>query len=229
MLRTAVLAVPAFLLVDRPASRPLGAAPAVAAGTGSVDAGIMDERGARLGPPLRAGGPEQARSTVIRDFAASDVAWAEKLMGVDFAGRWQARLGTLVDALACPGLVAERDGRRVGLVTYRDEGEGSVEIVYLEVTERASGLGTALVDEVESRTGARRLWLVTTNDNVDALRFYQRRGFVLVELRPGAVDEARRALKPSIPRTGDHGIPVRDEIVLERHAGAWPGGRAAPR
>ena len=67
---------------------------------------------------------------------------------------------------------------------------------------------------------ARRAWLparglTTTNDNVDALRFYQRHGFRLVELRPGAVDAARR-LKPEIPATGAHGIPLRDELELER-------------
>jgi hypothetical protein len=47
------------------------------------------------------------------------------------------------------------------------------------------------------------------------LRFYQRRGFRLAELHVGAVDEARR-LKPTIPTIGDHGIPLRDELVLER-------------
>ena len=57
---------------------------------------------------------------------------------------------------------------------------------------------------------------ITTNDNVDALRFYQRRGFVLTALRPGAVDQARRSLKPEIPLVGDHDIPLRDELELER-------------
>ena len=58
--------------------------------------------------------------------------------------------------------------------------------------------------------------LTTTNDNVDALRFYQRRGFRLVALRPGAVDDARARHKPAIPGTGAHGIPLRDELDLER-------------
>jgi hypothetical protein len=57
---------------------------------------------------------------------------------------------------------------------------------------------------------------VTTNDNVDALRFYQRRGFRLRAVRPGAVDDARRTLKPEIPAVGEQGIPIRDEIELER-------------
>ena len=60
---------------------------------------------------------------------------------------------------------------------------------------------------------------MTTNDNLAALRFYQRAGFRLLELRPGAVDEARAVLKPSIPETGNDGIPLRDEIDLVRELG----------
>ena len=57
--------------------------------------------------------------------------------------------------------------------------------------------------------------MVTTNDNVDALRFYQRRGFRLVGLRAGGVDQSRAALKPEIPLAGSYGIPLRDELELE--------------
>jgi hypothetical protein len=65
------------------------------------------------------------------------------------------------------------------------------------------------------RFGCHEIRLTTTNDNVDALRFYQRRGFRLAELRPGAVDQSRQR-KPEIPRVGDYGIPLRDEIDLTR-------------
>jgi pimeloyl-ACP methyl ester carboxylesterase len=70
------------------------------------------------------------------------------------------------------------------------------------------------VTELRNRVPGRAIWVVTTNDNTDALRFYQRVGFRLREARVGAVDEARRTLKPSIPRAGRHGIPLRDEIEL---------------
>ena len=63
--------------------------------------------------------------------------------------------------------------------------------------------------------GCARLWLVTTNDNLDALGFYQRRGLRLSRSAPGAVDDARRTLKPEIPETGDGDIPIRDELELE--------------
>jgi ribosomal protein S18 acetylase RimI-like enzyme len=84
------------------------------------------------------------------------------------------------------------------------------------VTAPHAGIGTTLIDAIEALTRPRRLWLVTTNDNLDALRFYQRRGFRIVDTRVGAVEDARRTLKPTIPESGSYGIEIRDEIVLER-------------
>ena len=74
----------------------------------------------------------------------------------------------------------------------------------------------AAVKDIAGRAGCTRLWVITTNDNVDALRFYQRRGFTLAALHAGAVDESRARLKPEIPVFGDHGIPLRDELELEQ-------------
>lgn len=124
--------------------------------------------------------------------------------------------GVVYDAATLPALIAERGGGICGLLTY-DESEQGFEVVTLDAVERRSGAGTALIEAAAAlarRNGWSRLWLVTTNDNLDALRFYQRRGLRIVEVRPGAVDAARR-LKPSIPETGDHGIPLHDELVLE--------------
>ncbi|MBV8683718.1 MAG: GNAT family N-acetyltransferase [Caulobacteraceae bacterium] len=88
------------------------------------------------------------------------------------------------------------------------------ELVAINAFERGRGIGTALIRAaVESLQGFETFRLTTTNDNLDALRFYQRRGFRLAVLRPGAVD-ATRKLKPTIPPLGDYGIPIRDEIDL---------------
>jgi ribosomal protein S18 acetylase RimI-like enzyme len=89
--------------------------------------------------------------------------------------------------------------------------------VTIDAFERRRGAGTALLEAVvaDARAeGASRLWLITTNDNLDSLRFYQRRGFRLAAMHPGAVDDARR-LKPTIPQRGEHGISIHDEIELE--------------
>ncbi|MBV9279222.1 MAG: GNAT family N-acetyltransferase [Chloroflexi bacterium] len=96
--------------------------------------------------------------------------------------------GVLYPLADLPGFLAERGGDPVGLVGYEMAGD-ACEIVLIDSGVRHTGIGTALLQAVEGmarRTGCRRLWLVTTNDNLDALRFYQRRGFVLVALRPNA-------------------------------------------
>jgi ribosomal protein S18 acetylase RimI-like enzyme len=116
---------------------------------------------------------------------------------------------------ALPGFIAERAGRIAGLVTF-DVRPGVLEIVTINALDKHTGIGTLLIDAIRAeakRRGCREIVLTTTNDNIGALRFYQRRGFRLAALRPGAVDRSR-LLKPEIPRTGDYGIPLRDEIDL---------------
>ena len=114
-----------------------------------------------------------------------------------------------------PGFIAERSRRVVGLLTYQVLGD-VMEIDTLNAIQRRAGIGSLLIEAAVGsarRLGCQQIRLTTTNDNVDALRFYQRRGFRLAELRPGAVDRARQR-KPEIPRVGDYGIPLRDEIDL---------------
>jgi len=102
------------------------------------------------------------------------------------------------------------------LVTYVI-GPAGCEIISLDSLKEGGGTGSALVDAVAAeatRRGSARLFLSTTNDNLRALGFYQRRGFELTAVRRGAVTEARRR-KPAIPLIGDNDIPLRDEIELE--------------
>jgi GNAT superfamily N-acetyltransferase len=116
---------------------------------------------------------------------------------------------------ALPGFIAERAGRIAGLVTY-DVRPGVLEIVTINALEQQTGIGTMLIEVIRGeakRVGCHEIVLTTTNDNMGAIRFYQRRGFRLAALRPGAVDRSRLR-KPEIPRTGDFGIPLRDEIDL---------------
>src|SRR5215472_11573284 len=132
-----------------------------------------------------------------------------------------ARLGELVHPLDHPALVAESaGGQLLGMLTYAPGRDWrQCEILTLHADERWHGTGTALVEAVRlvaRRQGCTRLRVITTNDNVDALRFYQRRGFRLVTVHRGAVDRSRASLKPEIPQEGAYGIPVRDELELEK-------------
>jgi ribosomal protein S18 acetylase RimI-like enzyme len=123
-------------------------------------------------------------------------------------------LGGVVDASRLPGWLAERDGEVVGLLTYLTSGD-VVELVTINAFT-GGGVGAALLEALveEVRGSAAKVRVTTTNDNTRALRFYQRAGFRLTALRPGAVDESRR-LKPQIPVLGHDGIPIRDELELE--------------
>jgi len=131
-----------------------------------------------------------------------------------------ARLGELVHPLDHPALVAEAaDGQLAGMLTYvPGQDWRQCEILTLHADEQWHGTGTALIEaarHLARRQRCARLWVITTNDNVDALRFYQRRGFGLVRVHRGAVDRSRASLKPEIPQVGAYGIPLRDEIELE--------------
>jgi GNAT superfamily N-acetyltransferase len=152
-------------------------------------------------------------SITMRDLAAGDLEWAASVLDDELAGRWQARRGELVDVIALPGLVAEMEARLAGLLAYRLE-DARCEIEALVATTPGVGIGTALIDELCRRAGRIPIHVVTTNDNLPALAFYQRRGFRLAELRAGAVDDARRTLKPTIGLLGQGGIPIRDELEL---------------
>jgi ribosomal protein S18 acetylase RimI-like enzyme len=139
-----------------------------------------------------------------------------------FLTRWHslrvARRGTIEHPLDHPMLLAEDGAELLGVLTYAIRGS-DCEVMTLHTDRPRSGVGTALLAEVEQiarAAGCTRLWLITTNDNVDALRFYQRRGFRLAALHRGAVDDSRARLKPEIPEVGDHGIPLRDELELEQ-------------
>jgi GNAT superfamily N-acetyltransferase len=116
-----------------------------------------------------------------------------------------------------PALVADADRERAGLATYAVEGD-EAELVTLNAFTVGAGVGGALVEAVADATRAARcsrLRVTTTNDNLPALRLYQRHAFALAALHAGAVNAARER-KPAISLTGHAGIPIRDEIELER-------------
>lgn len=120
------------------------------------------------------------------------------------------------DASRLPAFLATHDEDVVGLATFELSGP-ECELVTLNAFRAGQGIGSALLDrvtETAAEHGCLRVWLVTTNDNLAALGFYQRRGMRLVAVHPGAVDEARR-VKPTIPLVGDQGIPIHDELELE--------------
>jgi ribosomal protein S18 acetylase RimI-like enzyme len=114
------------------------------------------------------------------------------------------------------GFVVEARNEWIGLLTFFIQ-DGECEVTSLDSLREGQGIGTMLIDKAIEESRARncnRLFLITTNDNLNALGFYQKRGFEIVTVYRGAVNESRKR-KPSIPLIGYNNIPLRDAIELE--------------
>jgi ribosomal protein S18 acetylase RimI-like enzyme len=164
--------------------------------------------------------PSGARSPVLRILPNAhdevSAAWLAERLRDAWGSPEVVSRGRIRDASRLPAVLGREGDEVVGLATFEVVGD-ACELVTLDAFREGRGVGTALLEAVIEEARARackRVWLITTNDNLRALRFYQRRGLRLVAVHPGALDEARR-LKPEIPRIGLHGIALRDEIELE--------------
>lgn len=153
----------------------------------------------------------------IRPITERDRAWMRQFMIDQWFGLDMICRGEVMHPHEHEGYSAsDRDDVLTGLVTYRIAGE-ACEVTSLASLREGQGIGTALVNEVVQVAKAqrcKRIWLITTNDNLRALAFYQKRGFVLSALHRNAVNESRK-LKPAIPLVAENGIPIRDEIEME--------------
>jgi GNAT superfamily N-acetyltransferase len=152
----------------------------------------------------------------IVDLSAEYRLWARDLLRERWGSEVLVTRGKIHNGSGLPGFVAILEGEPIGLATYRIH-DDQCEMVSLDSLMEGVGVGSALIEAVigEARErGCRRLWLITTNDNLDAVHFYQKRGFHLVAVHRNALEDTRR-LKPSLPRNGIDGIPLRDEIELE--------------
>jgi ribosomal protein S18 acetylase RimI-like enzyme len=153
---------------------------------------------------------------LVRSIQASDRNWVESFIKSHWGSEIVVARGRLIRPAELEGFAAFKGKNAVGLLTYQIEGP-DCEIVTIDSTAEGEGIGTSLFDAMKERAkrkGCRRLWLITTNNNLSALGFYQRRGFHLIALYPNAL-EASRKLKPQISMKGANGIPIRDELELE--------------
>lgn len=153
----------------------------------------------------------------IRKMNKADREWAAKFLKEHWGSEKIISRGRVYYLTALSGFVAINSGKYLGLATYIVE-KKECQITSLNSIVERKGVGTALVERVKKeakKLKCKRLWLTTTNDDIDALRFYQRRGLSFKKIYPGAVTSARKKLKPEIPLIGDYGIPIKDEIEFE--------------
>jgi GNAT superfamily N-acetyltransferase len=146
----------------------------------------------------------------------TDRAFLDELLRLRWSGGALMLRGKIVHPKDVEALAAYHDGRLAGVATWRLEGP----VIYLatlnNITEQR-GVGVALLEAIMTLArdkGCGLLRVLVTNDNLNALGFYQRRGFRIIAVHPGAIDTIR-ALHPSIPTMGANRIPMRDEIELE--------------
>ena len=155
--------------------------------------------------------------TISPPASEADRRWLAALWQAVWGSDTMVTRGTVHRLSEAASLVARGETGHVGAVTYvHDPGTTRCELLSLNATVPGRGVGSALLAAAEDRVrscGCKGIWLVTGNDNLDALRFYQRRGYRLVAVHNGAIDAARQ-LKPEIPLLGLHGIPLHDEIEL---------------
>ena len=152
----------------------------------------------------------------IRPAASADNKWLEELMNRDWGGLPLVIRGKKFYPSQLDGIIAENENGIAGFLFYevRDK---DCEIIVFEVFDKFKGTGTSILDnlkEVAKDKKCQRIYLMTTNDHLDALRFYQKRGFHICGIHIDSVKDSRK-IKPTIGMTGDHDIPVRDEIDLE--------------
>jgi GNAT superfamily N-acetyltransferase len=153
----------------------------------------------------------------LRDFVPEDLNWAKEILTDAWASTQVVSKGIVYDADQLPGIVAQLDKERIGLLTYNIS-QLNLEIVTLNVLREREGIGTKLVEKAEQiakKRGCSRIWVVTTNDNTRAIAFYEALDFRIAAVHHGAIELSRR-LKPEIPVKGIDGIPITDEIELEK-------------
>lgn len=153
----------------------------------------------------------------IRPITPEDEPAIAKILTEQWGDRLSVSRGKVLDAARLPGFIAEENAGITGLITLHF-GDGGCEVVTLNAFHTGAGVGRALLARAAqecARRGIARLWLITSNDNTEAMAFYQKCGWRLVAVHRDALTEARK-IKPQIPLAGHHGIPITDEVELEK-------------
>ncbi|MFT5233290.1 MAG: N-acetylglutamate synthase-like GNAT family acetyltransferase [Candidatus Krumholzibacteriia bacterium] len=163
-------------------------------------------------------------ATQVKALSDDDRLWVKERTELLFGGDFVVSRSEVHDPHKLAGYIATEGSERVGLITYDIVGD-ACEVVTIDALCQYIGVGTLLLEKVENiarEADCTRLWTITTNDRIDAQRFFQKRGFVISEVRLGAMTKIR-LLKPSVPKIGDYGLPVRDEIEFEKILPEVPG------
>lgn len=124
--------------------------------------------------------------------------------------------GEIVDMNLVDGIAVYENNQIIGLITYTITNY-ICEITSLDSLIENKGIGSSLIDKVidiAKQNGCIKVIVITTNDNINAIRFYQKRGFDMARLYHNALNVSRK-LKCEIPLLGLDQIPLLHEIEFE--------------
>ncbi len=153
----------------------------------------------------------------IRKALQEDINWISRISQQYWNSNKIVTKGKVYYIDKLPALIALIRNKKVGLLIYNVM-DKECEIISLNSMKANRGIGKALlkaVEEIAQDKECTRLFLITTNDNLNALGFYQKNGFSICSIYPNAIENSR-LLKPEIPYLGENGISIRDEIELEK-------------
>lgn len=154
--------------------------------------------------------------STLRPLSSNDLPRLRQFWVEHWGGEEMITRGNIYRPEQLDGFVIEDGGEWIGLITFFIK-DGDCEVTSLDSLREGQGIGSKLIERMIEEARARkckRLFLITTNDNLNALGFYQKRGFEIVTIYRGAINESRK-IKPGIPLVGYNNIPLRDEIELE--------------
>ncbi len=146
----------------------------------------------------------------------ADKTLVHKFISDSWGSPFSVSRGKIFDTTILPGFICKKNDEIIGLLTYNIK-DDECEIVTLDSKINVIGLGTKLISKVIDKArenNCKRVWLITSNDNSNAIRFYQKRGFEWVGFYKDAMKKSRK-LKPEIPELGNDNIPIKHEIEFE--------------
>jgi len=152
----------------------------------------------------------------ITEISGSDKSLVSKFISESWGSVLSVSRSKVYDASTLPGFICKKKNKIIGLLTYNIK-DNECEIVTLDSKISNKGLGTKLLNLVIEKAKVNqceRIWLITTNDNTNAIRFYQKRGFEWTGFYKDAMKESRK-IKPEIPELGNDNIPIKHEIEFE--------------
>lgn len=123
--------------------------------------------------------------------------------------------GMVYDLNTLKGIALKNNDIIVSILFYQVINK-ELNIILLESFVKRKGFGRIIlqkIKEISKGNKYKRIIVTTTNDNIDAIKFYQLNEFDIIEVKFNAVDLSRK-IKPEIPSVGNYGIKIKHELIF---------------